>query len=112
MEYPLTDHKKHGNQCNQRGKSSVTGHQAVCQNSDQSFSGGIDDTASNNTGSIAAKSHAHGQCLFTAGICFLKTVIQIKCNTWKIAKVFQQGKEREKIAIGGSITETTQARTR
>ena len=59
MKYPLTDHKKHRNQGNQRGKSSVAGHQVVCQNGDQSFSGGIDDAASNNTGSVAAKSHTH-----------------------------------------------------
>ena len=59
MEYSLTDHKEHGNQSDQRGKSSVAGYQAVCQNGNQPFSGGIDNAASNNTGSIAAKSHTH-----------------------------------------------------
>ncbi len=48
-----------------KGKRPVTRDKIISQNSNQSFTRRINDSTTNTTSSITAKSHAHGNHLFT-----------------------------------------------
>ena len=80
--------EKDRNQCDQRGKSSVTGNKAVGQDGQKPFSWGIDDPASGHSGSIAAKAHSHAEGLFSAGMAALERPVQIVGQPRQIACVF------------------------
>ena len=60
----------------------------------------------------AAKAHAHGQGLFAVGPRFLEKAVQVKGYPRQVAKISRRVKRGKKMAIGGSMTDTTQARQR
>ena len=78
------------------GKTPVAGDEIVCDNCDEPFARGIDDSCAHNPCRIAAKAHAHGERLFAAGAALFKVFVKVKRDAGQIAEVFEQGEEREK----------------
>ncbi len=91
-----TSHEKHGDDGNHGRETAIAWDKVVRNHGDQTFPRSVDDAAANDPGGIAAKAHAHGQCLFSAGGTALETPVQVKRNSWKITEVLQQRKQREK----------------
>ena len=68
-------------------ESPVAGHEVVGQNGDEPLPGGVDDPAAHPPGGIAAKAHAHRQCLLPMRPRLLKQAIQIKGNPWQQTEI-------------------------
>ena len=87
--------EEHGKQGDQRGEASVARHEVVGKYREQPFSGRVDDAAADDARRVAAEAHAHGKRLFSAGAAALEGFIQIICHSRQVARVLQQGKQRE-----------------
>ena len=72
---------------NQRRKASVAWHKAVRQYGNQPLPWGLNDAAGRYPCGIAAKAHAHRQCLLSMRPRLLKQAIQIKGNPWQQAEI-------------------------
>ena len=74
----------------------ITWNKVIGDHRNETLPWRINDPATYNSGRIAAKSHTHGQRLFTACTALFKGLIEIICHTRKISGVFQQCEKREK----------------
>lgn len=77
-------------------KTTVAWHEVVCEDGDEPFPRAVDNAAADYACGVAPKPHAHGECLFAACMAAFEAMIQVKSDAGKIAKVFQQGEQREK----------------
>ena len=96
LRFCAGSHEKHGNNCNDGGKTTVAWHEVVCEDGDEPFPRAVDNAAADYACGVAPKPHAHGECLFAACMAAFEAMIQVKSDAGKIAKVFQQGEQREK----------------
>ena len=81
---------------NQRWETPIAGNEAVREDGNQAFSGGFDDAAGCDPCGIAAKAHAHCQCLLPMCACLPEQPIEIKGDARQKPKILKQGKQREK----------------
>ena len=87
--------QEHGADGDDGREAPVAGHKIIGKDGDQPFPGRIDDAASCHAGRIAAKTHAHGQSLFAAGIAFLETSVQIESDAGQIPEILKERKKRK-----------------
>ena len=88
--------EKDGQDGDERRELAVAGDKAVRHGGEQAFTRGIDDAAAHNARRVAAEAHAHGERLFAAGVRLLEGVVEVEGNAGQIAKVLENGEEREK----------------
>lgn len=82
----------------------------VCDGCNQPFPWGINDSTGYNPCCIAPKSHAHGKRLLAVCAGFFKKLSRLKATRGKYPRSSSRVNKGKKMAIGGSITDTTHAK--
>jgi hypothetical protein len=92
-----------------RGPTAVAQRKIVRDDRDQPFARAVNDPRRHHPGRVAAEAHHHAHGLLAVRAGLLEDVVQVERHARQIAKILQQVNSGKKIAIGGSITLTTQA---
>lgn len=92
--------EKHGYDGYEGGKAAVTWHQAVGYYGYQPFPGRVYYAAARYAHSVAAKAHAGGEGLLSAGVAALEAAVKVEGDAGQIPQVLQKSEKRKEYGHG------------